>query len=280
MKKLTLLTALALATAAVTTHASAQDVTSTAGDLILGFNVQAGGTNAGVYDLEVNLGPLSEFTTTASLTLSTTGTGTALTPLSDLDLTGTYGSSWNASNSGLTWGILGAGPSATEAFYAGTNGAQANTSGEQTPSGDGDSIANQLGSTGTTSHSAFAGVVGTSTSPASSIADSFGSLANYGAGNLEYGFFTTLGVTEVNGGDGNAVGSLTLYSYAAYANQSHPPVHYGTPTGTELGVFALSQNGTLTYTGVAAPEPSTWALMAGAMGFLFLAVRNRRSMIG
>jgi hypothetical protein len=274
-KNLSLLAAVAL-TVGPSVHATAQSVSAGQGDLILGFNVQPGGTNAGVSDLEVNLGSLSLYTTTASFTLSTTGTATAGAPLSVADLVATYGSNWNSSTSGLTWGLLGS-ADGTSTFVAGSTSPQSNNSNESTPASDGTSIANQLNGSAATANSAYSSVLGTSAAPAIGAPNTWGNLVNESTGGA-YGFFSNPTVVEVNGGIGNPVGSLELISYAPYANSTHPPAHYGTPTGTELGTFSLDAAGDLTFTGsaVAAPEPSTYALMAGAMGLLFLAVRRRQ----
>ena len=61
--------------------------------------------------------------------------------------------------------------------------------------------------------------------------------------------------------------NLKLYSYDNTTGTPVPPVLQGT--------FTLSNSGALSYSVATAPEPSTWALMLGGAGFLFLAVRRR-----
>jgi hypothetical protein len=274
MKKLTLLTAVALATAALSGHAAAQTVTAGSDDLILGFNVANGFANAGVDDLEVDLGNVSQFTTTASFTLSTSGTATSGQPLSVADLISTYGSSWASASTGLTWGVAGTTTTGANSFEASSsNGPLAEESNFSGAAGVVAGLVEGLDNASATNNSAFSSVIGSSSAPASADADSFFSLQSSG-GSADYSYFLPSGVTLVNGGSGNPLGSLELISYV-----QHSPKNGGSGLGTELGVFTLGSNGALTYTGVAAPEPSTWAMMAGAMGFLFLAVRNRRSMI-
>jgi hypothetical protein len=73
-------------------------ITVATGDLILGFRAN-GGQGSGI-NLEVNLGPASQYTNPASPTFTVPG-------LSTLDLISTYGSNWNT-RSDLAWGIVGA----------------------------------------------------------------------------------------------------------------------------------------------------------------------------
>lgn len=75
----------------------AQAVTAIAGDLILGFRA-AGGQGAAV-NLEVNIGPASNYYGAAPGSFVVTG-------LSVADLSTTYGGGW-ASRSDLSWGIVG-----------------------------------------------------------------------------------------------------------------------------------------------------------------------------
>lgn len=76
---------------------SAEAITVATGDLILGFRAN-GGQGAGI-NLEVNLGPASQYTNPATPTFTVPG-------LSTLDLVSTYGSNWNT-RSDLAWGIVG-----------------------------------------------------------------------------------------------------------------------------------------------------------------------------
>jgi hypothetical protein len=76
---------------------SVHAVTVSSGDLILGFRA-SGGQGAGV-NLEVNIGPASNYYAPASSSFIVSG-------LSPLDLVSTYGSDW-ASRSDLAWGIVG-----------------------------------------------------------------------------------------------------------------------------------------------------------------------------
>lgn len=63
----------------------------------------------------------------------------------------------------------------------------------------------------------------------------------------------------------NVVGLTSDTFYQVSANNTAP---------MELGNFALGANGTVTYTTVAVPEPSTYGLLAGA-GLLAVSLRNQ-----
>ena len=99
MNKLTKVAILALTAAGFASiSAMAQNVSSGAQDLILGFQVTDGASPGATSNLEVDLGPASNFTTTTSLE--------TLPQLTLADLTSVYGSSW-ATRGDLEFAIAG-----------------------------------------------------------------------------------------------------------------------------------------------------------------------------
>jgi hypothetical protein len=291
MKKLTLTAAIVLAaTAFYAPHATAQVGSAGSTDLVLSFRVTDGQGTGSATDLEVDLGSQSNFTASTALT----------TPdaLLESDLVATYGAGW-ATRTDLVWSVAGLvsatsgnGANKTFAFDAtSSGGAQAEASGtNSTYSAANSNIAGLVG--GFNNATAFgidpdAAQIGNSTTPASSTANSYiAQLSDGGKYDGDYGYFNPgatapigmnpaisgSGVTEVNYGVSQSpIGSDELYKYAT--------TKVAGTDGTDLGTFSLNAAGAFTFDGaaVAAPEPSTYALMAGAMGLLFLAVRRRRS---
>jgi hypothetical protein len=271
MKKLTTMTALALAAlGAIATAASAASVDTNDTDLILGFRITDTAGTGGSSDLEVDLGSTSQFTSTAAFTLNGT------TGLSVNDLVSTYGSTW-ATRSDLTFGAAGVTSSGnTQNSFLVTEavGSDApSNSNLAVVSGVIGSLSTGLAGTPQTANSTDSSVIGTTANPASKISNSYTGALQTQAGN-DYTYFPH-GSTE----SGLPVGTLDLYSYV------QSPGGRGVPTqfGTLLGTLTLDAAGDLAYKGVdatVAPEPSTYAMVAGAMGLLFLGMRRRQSMVG
>jgi hypothetical protein len=273
MKKMNKLTVAALALAAIgfaSTAASAQ-VTPGATDLVLGF--QLAGNNT---DLEVDLGPASQFTQGAYVNLS-----------SDLtlgELTSTFGSSWASTslNTGVNWSVAGITSTTDGASFDATSTAGANNvrtssgSGLGTPWGLVSSLAGGSAGSGSlngspsaaTSQSALIGGSVTSTnpsgSPAGSLSESYQVLLG---GNPGYTF--------VNNPEQTGVGTDELYSFTP---QNKVSGKY--PLATDLGTFTLSDTGgNLQFyfgTPQAVPEPSAYALALCAL-LLFVVLKRRHS---
>jgi hypothetical protein len=257
--------ALALAALGLaSTAASAATVSPGANDLVLGF--QLAGNNT---DLEVDLGPSSQFTTTATLTLS---------QLSVADLTAIYGSNWasTALGTGVNWSIAGltSQSSTDNTFEATSINTTAPKSGTSTtlatPEGAISSLAtgsfaagslNGATATANSSSSAAIGGVVNATNPAgtsaSGLSQSYQSLEG---GN---------GYTFVPNAEQTGAGTDNLFLFAAGVKNS---------PSTELGTFSLSSAGVLTYNGTAAavPEPSAYALGICA-ALLFWVLKRRKS---
>jgi len=246
--------------------ANAATVTPGSEDLILGFQAPAGDTGSAT-NLEVDLGAASNFTSSTATEV--------LSQLNVNDLVATYGSNWT---SDVTWSVAGitsvAGDANNPSFdlTSTTSIKENNASGLQGAYGaienlaGGSSAAGSLKGQTSTANSAFAATIGTSSTPASGLSESYTSEE---AGN---------GYTYA--GNAEATGASTDELYSLF-----PSSEVGTgrgasfPAATDLGTFSLSTSGVLSFTGadpIAAPEPSTYAMMAGAMGLLFLAMRRRR----
>jgi hypothetical protein len=264
MKKMNKLTmaALALAATGLVSMASAATVSAGADDLIIGFQSQSGQTGFGT-DLEVDLGPLSNFTsTTSEFTLPQVVLN---------DLTTNFGSGWATTVNWSVGGIVsGSTPASPEFFLTSTTLPLTNSS-LSGPYGRISSVASELNGQLTTGDSADASLIGQNGAAGASDAGITGSYtqAEEGTG---YGFVVN---AEQTGS-----GSDVLYDFMP---ENKGVGHSGQfPPATEVGTFSLGSNGVLTFEGedAAIPEPSTYALMAGAMGLLFLAMRRRQSMVG
>jgi hypothetical protein len=289
MKKLTLTAAIALAaTALYTPHASAQDVNAGATDLVLGFRVNDGLGMNNATDLEIDLGSEANFTASTTLTIPDAVIAS--------DLVATYGANW-ATRTDLTWGVAGlvasptgSGPNKTFAFDVtssqGVKTAEINSASDFTTAlGNITNLANGLDNAMALGTDSKAAQIGNSTTTALNTSGSYTNLvSDQGKFDGDYGYSQFSGPTNATSGQNGAtevnsissnspIGADELYEYTASKTSNGVP-------GTDLGTFSLDAAGDFTFTGVnavAAPEPSTYALMAGAMGFLFLAVRRRRS---
>lgn len=279
-----ILAALATGFALLAIPAQAQS-TITAGfnDLVLGFRATSG--TGSTLNLEVDLGSISQFQSPSSSSFT-------LTRLSALDLTSTYGSSWNASGTTVTWGIVGT----TGATAAGTGGVPAKTlwatkpwdvSGatdvagtawnrgstfaQQAPANAIATLftgANALNGATSTANSAFSAVF-TAGTPNS---DSTWSSLDLKTANVSFGYFNPTV-------DQTADFSLAQGSYLLSDLYQITP---GSGASTYLGTFGLKADGTLTFATsssfftTAVPEPSTYAAIAGALALGLVVIRRRR----
>jgi hypothetical protein len=227
------------ALALVATSAQAQSTLNyNEGDLLLGFD------NGGTSDYVMDLGSATQFTTTASFTL--TGLGNFQT-----DLSNTFGSSWN-STSTVLWGA-GAENSANDALWA--------TSSTSTPWHDSFDQSTPVSALDTIGTNSYAGSTSTANSPKGLIETT--------SNDSSWASFESV----ANGGTGNSAnsagsGSLSGYFLPGIMDATSSKLYLSemtegsTSSGTELGYFQVNSAGTLTYTGVSAvPEPSTYALM-------------------
>jgi hypothetical protein len=268
MKKLTALSLSAFATMAFTASALAQvPVSANDTDLILGFRVDDGNGTGANTDLEVDLGSYAQFTAT-SVVNSTGPTGLELA-----DLTSTYGANWSTRGD-LVFNVAGVTSTTNinHTAYVTQSGTPMNsTSAFGSASNLIAAEETELGSSATpTLDSTEAGTLGTAAAPATGIAGSLSYDAAQAGG--EYSFFTvTSNVATDEAVIDGPLTTLDLYSYVVGSGRN------GTPP-TLLGAFTLTDAGTFTYAGAdvaAAPEPSTWALMLGGAGLLFLGMRRR-----
>jgi hypothetical protein len=238
------------------------------GDLILGFR---NGTAGNL--LEVDLGPATSFTRTASFNLtngaSYNGPSANSNPgLAVADLVTVFGASWNTLN--LNFGIAG-GSGAGASGIVWVTQFPATLAGSIAPG----SIGVPLNFIGTETGSFLGGFDNTTAQNAPMVGGDDGSTtadvtssANYAGAvrpnNLanDYNFFNshpTEGVVSSSAGV-----SLAMYKYVA----GSAPV--------EQGVFTLTPSGGLTYNGV--PEPSTLSALAGGVALLGL-IRRRRAVV-
>jgi hypothetical protein len=243
MNKLTKVAMLAIVAASLASvSASAQNVSTSANDLILGFEITDNSGQGATSDLEVDLGSITNFTNTASLTLS---------QLSVADLVSTYGSGW-ATRSDLAWGAAGVISAGSETFDATINA----------PSSAKNSSQSALNAPTGAIGALYQGLLANST------ANSWtGERTNLGGSSSDFQYFNPTQVTDTTA----PVGSINLYSFFPSSGRSPAPP-------TLLGSFSLSSAGALTYVGsaYAVPEPSAYALGICA-ALLFVVLRRRQT---
>ena len=256
--KMNKLTMAALALAAIgfsSTAASAATVNVGLQDLVLGFQVPSG-TGAST-NLEVDLGSFSLFTPTATLTLA---------QLSVNDLTSVYGSNWA---SVVNWSVAGSTTSlGANAFYATSTTSIKTNSGLSGPSGNIITFTAGLNNQTSTANSTTSATIGDSSTAASAIPSSYTSTEQ---GN---------GFTFIPNAEQIGAGTNELYSFTQQ-NKVGSGKTAAFPPATDLGTFALSSTGVLTYTGInaaAVPEPSAYALGICAV-LLFIVLRRRHSVV-
>ena len=260
MKKLTTITALAFAAISLASVSASAQVVPAAGlnDLILGFEVlNDPGTTGANTNLELDLGPASNFTTAASF--NNLG-------LLGADLVSTYGSDW-ATRKDLVWSV--AGLVASNTYDITSNTAPTERS----------SYVNNIGSLPSTLNGSFAvpaagagaATLGDNTTPASTIGGSY--TADVSAAGGDFGLPSLLTGQSMVGGTNGTDGSIALYKFVRASGTTTP--------ATFLGTFVLSGSGTsanFAFNPVAAPEPSAYALAITA-GLLFLVLRRRNSVV-
>ena len=261
MKKLTTITALALAAISLGTVAASAQVTPAAGanDLVLGFEATTAGSTGANTNLELDLGPASNFTSSASF--NNLG-------LLGADLTSVYGSNW-ATRSDLIWAVAG---------VVGSNvlDVTSNTPPTERTSYVSSYIQGLTTTLNTGNATPATGVgaatIGDATTPASGIGGSF-SNSLVGSSTGDFGFSSSVGINQaiVGGTSSGPDGSIDLYKFVRAGGTTTP--------ASLLGDFVLSGSGTsatFAFNPVAAPEPSAYALAITA-GLLFLVLRRRNS---
>ncbi len=269
MKKIlySLLAVGALATSAFATPAS--------GDLIIGFYTSAG-TGSGT-NIMIDAGQFSQF-------LAGNGSTFSIGGFSATDLANTYstggGSNWY-DRTDLSWGVIGAiKPTQSGVLAANSQGfgAVKDTLFATAQAGFGNTSAQSLGANVINPiYTYLAGStvngVGSATyivPTASGVAGSFIQEKN-AAANLDFKYFTSNSVMTYS--MPGVVGTATQDLY-----ETIPSGVSGTTGGVyKLGTFALTSSGmTFTDVGTAAiPEPSTYAMIAGAIMLGFVALRRR-----
>ena len=231
---------------------------SASAQLILGFELDDTSSN----NLEVNLGSLSNFTTTTPLETVISGSTLSL----DLGASNAYGSSW-ATSADLVWGVAGAaGSTKIDVTYdVVDNGAPPTlfSSDVSTASGPIGGLLttyndNSASSTEHTSNAVL--ITSSSTNPSGAW-----TAAEGGVGRSND--FDELNAYTTEDTDGSPEYSIGLYQFTG-------------STPTKLGTFTLDSSGNLTYVGVSptvVPEPSTYALFASGALLLFVALRRRKT---
>jgi hypothetical protein len=265
----------------VTFAGSARAITvSTAADFVLGFRAD-GGQGSGV-NLEVNLGPSTNYTGLAP------NTTFVVTRLSPLDLVSTYGANWDERND-LSFGIVGATGASTfngipartlwasspeltpgtpsAPWQRGSASGQQNTSGAITTMYSGPPGSLSLGSA--TANSAFSTVIDATAGGSWSVQE-----------DIVVGQSFRRFTPSVRISLGSIPSTPAIYDGTnGYSVLDVWELLPGTGDGTLVGAFGLNANGQLVFSNnptvfAAVPEPATAATLAGAC--LALLVRRRR----
>ncbi|MEI9999471.1 MAG: hypothetical protein WDO13_10045 [Verrucomicrobiota bacterium] len=260
MNKLTLAALVAAGLALASSAASAQTITAANEDLFLGFQQQGNPT-----DLLVDLGQSSNFTA-----------GTASEQLPQVvvqDLISTFGADWATT---VQWSVAGdSGPNPVGSGVVATS-LDSGTSipkevNQQTLTPIFNTIGqlvtgfNNFGTAVSDNNSAV--TIGSSASPANTLADSYTTLVGTPG----------KGYTLVNDIEQTGAGSDILYSFLP-ATSTTINGQRVFPPATEVGTFTLSDDGLFTFVGASfdTPEPSAYALGVCAV-LLFLVLKRRHS---
>lgn len=259
MNKLTIAAAafLALGYASV---ASAQTVSASQGDLILGFELAGNPSN-----LEVDLGSAS------NLTINTSQT--TLAQLNVQDLINTYGSNWysNVAGTGAMWSVAAyLNGNAFELTSTPGNPLQDQGSSSVGPAANlVNGLATGLNGAAQASNSSSA-VIGNASAAASTIPNSYTYQITDGGNGTNYNY---------NGDQAEQTGAGNDELYSVTTGSK--PRGGNFPNAADIGTFSLSSAGVLTFTGLDAPastpEPSAYAL--GICAMLLLWVLKRRSTV-
>jgi len=266
---------LALSAGVLTASASGVSVASE-NDLILGFSNSSG--TGSTLNLEIDLGQASNF-------YGVSGTE-ILGGLAEADLAATYGANWNTLST-LTWGVAGTTGSGAGTTIGGNSilkdtlwATRAETTvGLQSSAWIGGTTFGQQGAANKIANLYAASPVGLSGALAtgnSATAAVIGTSAG-GSWNTEVGTsaaaFTFLNPSNLFTNGTNATFGEVSDLYEVQPDSS---------AGVYLGSFGLTNAGVLEFSGSVSaaastvPEPSTYAVMAGAVALGFVALRRRR----
>jgi hypothetical protein len=265
-------------TALLALATSAHAITAAKDDLVLGFSA-SGGTGAAV-NLEVDLGNVAQF-------YNTSGTLT-LTGLKNADLVSTYGSNWDT-RVDLTWGVVGTTGAAVGTTVLGNTiasktlwGTEAETTlGLQSTGWNRGTTNNQQGSANTIATLYNGGLGSLTNASATGNSATAAVISNSLAGSwtLQEGGISAFGYFNPKSSFENGT-NISSGSWAASDLYELQPAN-GTPLAVYLGTFALSSDGVLTYgdsysVATAVPEPSTYAVILGAVTLGFVALRRHQ----
>lgn len=256
-------------------HARAQNAVT--GDLLMGFN-QTGSPN----DYVIDLGPASQFLNKSA---GTTFTVSNLQGLATDLSTVAFNSSWasNSQTNLVQWGIVGYTATAGPDTFAGVaDDSLFVTVGESTPGTLASTVPQEKSSTNQngviTASNGLANLVNninntdsqsTNVTNTTAVEQSSGESHSWALGNPQTNAFTSgLNIEQPDSGSfrGPTNSELDLYL-----------LQPGSGNGTYEGSFTLDGSGDVTFSVLAVPEPSTYAMLfMGAGIFVFLTHRRSR----
>ena len=234
------------------TSVTAAQAQSAATDVFIGFN-NAGSTNSAANnDYVVDLGAAAQFTTTATLNLSSSFNATTFATAFGADLAGSSYGNYNNVAVGAVHGATG--------ISVFTTALSPNTP-------NGGDFANLIAA-------AQAGVAGALGTGSQLIASGSGNWGTYISTSPNANAGTFAGLDNANPMQYLSSGTITEILWQSTQTGGGRFPTYS--AFTELGTLAIDVNtGSVIFTGVAAvPEPSTYALFGGA-GLMLLAFRNK-----
>lgn len=233
------------------------------GDIFIGF--RASGGDGGSTSYLINLGSSLQFRNAAP------GTSFSLNSIGNIfnDLVAIYGDDWST-RADLSWGVFGHTTSASSTLYASRSRVDINTPAAAWTSLTStalNSVDSQIGAV-IDNINGYRGRDATANSPVATIQPNFAGSASYNQqvatpGTTDFGSlsqWTSIEGTFANGASGTVLDFFRL----------------STGGVSNLGAFSINNNGVITFTASAVPEPSTYALILAATGIAVLSVRMRK----
>lgn len=233
------------------------------GDIFIGF--RASGGDGGSTSYLINIGSSLQYRNAAP------GTSFTLNSIGNIfnDLVAVYGDDWDT-RADLSWGIFGHTTSASSTVYASRARVDINTPAAAwtaLTSTALNSVDSQIGAV-IDGVNGYRGRDATANSPVAAIQPNFAGAASY------YQQVATPGLTDF--------GSLSQWESieGSFANGTSGSVldlfRLATSGVSNVGSFSINDNGVITFTAAAVPEPSTYALLLAAAGIAVVSARMRK----
>ena len=233
------------------------------GDIFIGF--RASGGQGGSSSYLINIGSSLQFRNAqpgSSFELGSIGNIFA-------DLVAIYGDEWDTRGD-LSWSVFGHSTSASSTVYASRGRVDINTLSAPWASLNAtarNAVDSQIGAV-IDNVNGYRGRLATANSPVATEQPNFAGSASYNQqvatpGTTDFGSLSQWTSIENNFGNGTDDAVLDFFRFADSGVSN-------------LGYFSINDNGIITFTANAVPEPSTYALLFSAAGIAVLSVRLRK----